>query len=92
MRGPLEFLLRYQFNKFSDPDLEYIYIILDNVFLIFPHFCLGRGLMEMAIQQAYLDAYAELGFEQERDKPILGAIGFPKNIIILNWATYFRKG
>jgi hypothetical protein len=40
--------------------------------------------MEMAIQQAYLDAYAELGFEQERDKPILGAIGFPKNTIILN--------
>ena len=70
--------INFHICKLSDPDLEYIYIILDNVFLIFPHFCLGRGLMEMAIQQAYLDAYAELGFEQEREKPILGAIGFPK--------------
>lgn len=55
----------------SDPDLTYIYDILDNVFLVFPHFCLGRGLIEMSIQQAYLDAYKELGFEKERNEPIL---------------------
>ena len=35
----------------SDPSLTYIYDILDNVFLVFPHFCLGRGLIEMSIQQ-----------------------------------------
>ena len=55
----------------SDPDLTYIYEILDSVLLIFPHFCLGRGLIQMAIEQAYDDAYAELGFERERPEPIL---------------------
>lgn len=48
----------------SDPDLYWIYELLDNLFLIFPHFCLGRGLIEMAIQQAYQDAYEELGLER----------------------------
>ena len=33
----------------SDPELKPIEEILDAVFLIFPHFCLGRGLLEMAI-------------------------------------------
>merc|ERR1711953_1662489 len=55
----------------SDPDLKYIEEILDGVFLIFPHFCLGRGLLEMAIDQAYYDAYMEIGFPQERDYSML---------------------
>lgn len=35
--------------------------ILKNVFLIFPQFCLGRGLIDMSVNQAYGDAYARFG-------------------------------
>ena len=55
----------------SDPDLEYVLDILEGVFLIFPHYCLGRALIEMAIDQAYYDAYAELGFPQPREYSML---------------------
>ena len=48
----------------SDPDLVYVLDILEGVFLIFPHYCLGRALITMAMDQAYYDAYAELGFPQ----------------------------
>lgn len=35
--------------------------ILKKVFLIFPHFCLGRGLIDMAKNQAMADAFKRLG-------------------------------
>lgn len=35
--------------------------ILKKVFLIFPHFCLGRGLIDMAKNQAMADAFQRLG-------------------------------
>lgn len=37
--------------------------ILKKVFLIFPHFCLGRGLIDMAKNQAMADAFQRLGTE-----------------------------
>lgn len=35
--------------------------ILKQVFLIFPHFCLGRGLIDMVRNQAMADAFELLG-------------------------------
>lgn len=35
--------------------------ILKQVFLIFPHFCLGRGLIDLALSQAVTDVYARFG-------------------------------
>ena len=35
--------------------------ILKNVFLNFPHFCLGRGLMDMLKNQAMADALERFG-------------------------------
>ncbi|XP_039195689.1 retinal-specific phospholipid-transporting ATPase ABCA4 isoform X2 [Crotalus tigris] len=37
---------------------------LKKVFLIFPHFCLGRGLLDLAINQAVIDIYARFGEER----------------------------
>lgn len=34
---------------------------LKKIFLIFPHFCLGRGLLDLAINQAVIDVYARFG-------------------------------
>lgn len=35
--------------------------ILKQVFLIFPHFCLGRGLIDMVRNQAMADTFERLG-------------------------------
>ncbi|XP_062920691.1 retinal-specific phospholipid-transporting ATPase ABCA4 [Mobula hypostoma] len=35
--------------------------MLKNVLLVFPHFCLGRGLIDMAMNQAVTEVYARFG-------------------------------
>ncbi|XP_041861136.1 phospholipid-transporting ATPase ABCA1 isoform X2 [Melanotaenia boesemani] len=49
---------------FIDEHLNRINNILKKVFLIFPHFCLGRGLIDMAKNQAISDAFQRLGTKQ----------------------------
>lgn len=45
--------------------------ILKQVFLIFPHFCLGRGLIDMVRNQAMADAFERFGenFPQSGEVP-----------------------
>ena len=37
-------------ENFDDEELQYIGNILKDVFLIFPQYCLGRGLMDLATE------------------------------------------
>nr|XP_034977878.1 retinal-specific phospholipid-transporting ATPase ABCA4 [Zootoca vivipara] len=37
---------------------------LKNILLVFPHFCLGRGLIDLAMNQAVTDVYARFGEER----------------------------
>uniref|UniRef100_A0ACB8F1Q8 ATP-binding cassette sub- A member 1 n=1 Tax=Sphaerodactylus townsendi TaxID=933632 RepID=A0ACB8F1Q8_9SAUR len=46
---------------FTDKKLNDINIILKKVFLVFPHFCLGRGLIDMVKNQAMADAFERFG-------------------------------
>lgn len=46
---------------FSKQKLKDINDILKSVFLIFPHFCLGRGLIDMVKNQAMADALERFG-------------------------------
>ncbi|XP_012735452.2 phospholipid-transporting ATPase ABCA1 isoform X1 [Fundulus heteroclitus] len=52
---------------FVDEHLNEVNRILKKVFLIFPHFCLGRGLIDMAKNQALADAFQRLGSKQTLD-------------------------
>ena len=38
-------------ENFDDEELKYIGSICRKAFLIFPHYCLGRGLMDMATEE-----------------------------------------
>ncbi|XP_055226997.1 phospholipid-transporting ATPase ABCA7 isoform X8 [Gorilla gorilla gorilla] len=49
---------------FSDQKLQEVSRILKQVFLIFPHFCLGQGLIDMVRNQAMADAFERLGDRQ----------------------------
>ncbi|XP_047223624.1 retinal-specific phospholipid-transporting ATPase ABCA4 isoform X2 [Girardinichthys multiradiatus] len=40
---------------------------LKKLLLVFPHFCLGRGLIDMAMNQAVTDVYARFGEEYTKD-------------------------
>uniref|UniRef100_A0A4W3GLK7 ABC-2 type transporter transmembrane domain-containing protein n=1 Tax=Callorhinchus milii TaxID=7868 RepID=A0A4W3GLK7_CALMI len=46
---------------FTDKKLNDVNRILKKVFLIFPHFCLGRGLIDMVKNQAMADALERFG-------------------------------
>ncbi|XP_024896512.1 ATP-binding cassette sub-family A member 7 isoform X3 [Pteropus alecto] len=46
---------------FSDQKLQKVSRILKRVFLIFPHFCLGRGLIDIVRNQAMADAFERFG-------------------------------
>ncbi|XP_039982421.1 retinal-specific phospholipid-transporting ATPase ABCA4a [Xiphias gladius] len=41
--------------------------LLKTVLLIFPHYCLGRGLIDMAMNQALIDIYAHFGEDYSPD-------------------------
>ncbi|XP_055329067.1 ATP-binding cassette sub-family A member 7-like [Paramacrobiotus metropolitanus] len=47
----------------DDQELQDIAKILRQVFLVLPHYCLGRGLMDMAIGQVKADVFARFGQE-----------------------------
>ncbi|XP_038628372.1 phospholipid-transporting ATPase ABCA7 [Tachyglossus aculeatus] len=49
---------------FSDQKLQEVSRILKKVFLIFPHFCLGRGLIDMVQNQVLADTFLRLGDDQ----------------------------
>uniref|UniRef100_A0A672JQI2 P-type phospholipid transporter n=1 Tax=Salarias fasciatus TaxID=181472 RepID=A0A672JQI2_SALFA len=49
--------------------------------LVFPHFCLGRGLIDMAMNQAVTDVYARFGEEHTRNPFQWDFVG--KNIVFM---------
>ncbi|XP_054645244.1 phospholipid-transporting ATPase ABCA1-like isoform X2 [Dunckerocampus dactyliophorus] len=52
---------------FEDEHLSKVNEVLKKMFLIFPHFCLGRGLIDMAKNQAMAEAFQRLGTTQTLD-------------------------
>ncbi|XP_010713898.1 retinal-specific phospholipid-transporting ATPase ABCA4-like isoform X1 [Meleagris gallopavo] len=47
----------------NNPTLLKFNKTLKNVLIVFPHFCLGRGLIDLAINQAVSEVYARFGEE-----------------------------
>lgn len=45
----------------DDEELQFIASILRQAFLVLPHYCLGRGLMDLAIHQVKADVFARFG-------------------------------
>uniref|UniRef100_A0A4W5NN85 P-type phospholipid transporter n=1 Tax=Hucho hucho TaxID=62062 RepID=A0A4W5NN85_9TELE len=60
---------------------QWINDILKNVFLIFPHFCLGRGLIDMAKNQAMADALERFGENRFRSPLAWDMVG--KNLFAM---------
>uniref|UniRef100_A0A8C2DNR8 ATP-binding cassette, sub-family A (ABC1), member 4b n=1 Tax=Cyprinus carpio TaxID=7962 RepID=A0A8C2DNR8_CYPCA len=52
---------------FENNRVFFLYNFFCKVLLVFPHFCLGRGLIDMAMNQAVTDVYARFGEEFSMD-------------------------
>ncbi|XP_065332368.1 ATP-binding cassette sub-family A member 7-like isoform X3 [Cloeon dipterum] len=52
---------------FDDEELQFIGSILKEVFLVFPHFCLGQGLMKMATNHLISQQFASFGLELNKN-------------------------
>ena len=76
--GIITTITTFVLENFDDEELKYIASILRKVastegnqnsilffqvFLIFPHYCLGRGLMDMATEHTLNNAISVLGLE-----------------------------
>uniref|UniRef100_A0A3B3Z6U0 ABC transporter domain-containing protein n=1 Tax=Periophthalmus magnuspinnatus TaxID=409849 RepID=A0A3B3Z6U0_9GOBI len=66
----------------NDDNITRVNDIMKQVLLIFPHFCLGRGLIDMAKNQAIATAYIELG--EDRFKNPLGWDMVGKNLCAMS--------
>ena len=56
-------------ENFEDEELQKVGSVLREVFLVFPHYCLGRGLMDMATEMNINLIVARFG--QSVFKPII---------------------
>ncbi|XP_075891700.1 phospholipid-transporting ATPase ABCA1 [Nelusetta ayraudi] len=54
-------------DLFDDNNVTYINGIVKNALLIFPHFCLGRGLIDMARNQAMATLFVSFGEDRFQD-------------------------
>uniref|UniRef100_A0A3Q2DBH9 ATP-binding cassette, sub-family A (ABC1), member 1A n=1 Tax=Cyprinodon variegatus TaxID=28743 RepID=A0A3Q2DBH9_CYPVA len=66
---------------FGSNDIGGVNDILKNVFLIFPHFCLGRGLIDMVKNQAMADALERFGENRFRSPLAWDMVG--KNLFAM---------
>ncbi|KAK5601059.1 ATP-binding cassette sub- A member 1 [Crenichthys baileyi] len=67
---------------FDDDNISRINDIVKQVLLIFPHFCLGRGLIDMAKNQAMATLY--ISFGEDRFKNPLGWEMVGKNLLAMS--------
>ncbi|XP_057710932.1 phospholipid-transporting ATPase ABCA1-like isoform X1 [Corythoichthys intestinalis] len=67
---------------FNDDSVSYINDIVKQVLLVFPHFCLGRGLIDMAKNQATANLFSNFG--EDRFKEPLGWEMVGKNLCAMS--------
>ncbi|KAM8881267.1 phospholipid-transporting ATPase ABCA1 isoform 2-T2 [Synchiropus picturatus] len=67
---------------FDDDNVSHINNIVKQVLLIFPHFCLGRGLIDMAKNQAMATLFSSLGEDRFEDPLSWNMVG--KNLCAMS--------
>jgi len=66
--GIITTITTFVLENFDDEELKYIGSILREVFLIFPQYCLGRGLMDMATENSLNAVIGQFGLESVRSR------------------------
>ncbi|GFT33344.1 phospholipid-transporting ATPase ABCA1 [Nephila pilipes] len=79
--GIVTTLSTYILELFTDQELQDIAGILKQVYLIFPHYCLGRGLMDLFTNQLAYETLAKFGISMFRNPLSWDFLG--KNLLYL---------
>ncbi|KAG8195500.1 hypothetical protein JTE90_010802 [Oedothorax gibbosus] len=79
--GIVTTLSTYILELFTDQELQDIAGILKQVYLIFPHYCLGRGLMDLFTNQLAYETLAKFGISMFRNPLSWDFLG--KNLVYL---------
>jgi len=66
--GIITTITTFVLENFDDEELKYIGSILREVFLVFPHYCLGRGLMDMATENSLNAVIGQFGLKSVRNR------------------------
>merc|ERR1719461_696185 len=66
--GIITTITTFVLENFDDEELKYVGSILKEVFLIFPHYCLGRGLMDMATENSLNIVIGQFGLKSVRSR------------------------
>merc|ERR1719499_2741837 len=66
--GIITTITTFVLENFQDEELQHIGSILREVFLIFPHYCLGRGLMDMATENSLNAVIGQFGLKSVRNR------------------------
>jgi ABC-type multidrug transport system fused ATPase/permease subunit len=66
--GVITTVTTFVLENFEDEELQYVGSILKEVFLIFPQYCLGRGLMDMATEMNINLIVAKFGLISQRNR------------------------
>ncbi|XP_054718877.1 phospholipid-transporting ATPase ABCA7-like [Uloborus diversus] len=79
--GIVTTLSTYILELFTDQELQDIAGILKQVYLVFPHYCLGRGLMDLFTNQLAYETLAKFGITMFRNPLSWDFLG--KNLVYL---------
>jgi len=66
--GIITTVTTFVLENFDDVELKNIGNICKQVFLVFPHYCLGRGLIELATESGLNAVIGQFGLESVRDR------------------------
>ncbi len=66
--GIITTVTTFVLENFEDEELQRVGSVLREVFLVFPHYCLGRGLMDMATEMNINLIVARFGYVSVRDR------------------------
>uniref|UniRef100_A0A8C1YWS8 P-type phospholipid transporter n=1 Tax=Cyprinus carpio TaxID=7962 RepID=A0A8C1YWS8_CYPCA len=74
-------------TEVKHPSLDFI--VLKKALLVFPHFCLGRGLIDMAMNRAVMDVYARFGEDFSLDPFSWDFVGKNVMFMVIEGFVYF---
>lgn len=94
--GVVSTIATFILEVMDDQELQDIADILKKVFLIFPHYCLGRGLMDMATNHLAVESLQKFGLSVERYPLSWGFLGrnllcmFVEGIVFFSFTLLFQ--
>ena len=88
--GTVSTVSTFVLELFDDDGLQYVGNLLKKVFLIFPQYCLGRGLLEMSANHLASRTFAKFGVSYEKNPFNFTYIGRNMLALFIQGVVFFK--